>query len=85
VIYPLARYLLCSAREETTMNPLDAQSACAGTWRGTSTLQDPHAGIAAESPSKLSVGVISGGVRLDHTWAWKKGIGLARPPDRRFP
>ena len=33
------------------MSPLDAFSACAGIWRGTSKLQDPHAGIAAESPS----------------------------------
>jgi hypothetical protein len=33
------------------MNSLDTLSACAGSWRGTSTLQDPHAGVAAESPS----------------------------------
>ena len=30
---------------------LDALTACAGNWRGTSTLQDSHAGIAEESPS----------------------------------
>ena len=44
------------------MNPLDALSACAGSWLGR--LQDPHAGIAAESPSAVSVRGPPGGVRL---------------------
>jgi hypothetical protein len=52
------------------MDPLDALSACAGSWRGTNTLQDPHAGIAAESPSTLSVSAAPGGVRLDYTWSY---------------
>ena len=53
------------------MNPLDALSACAGTWRGTSTLQDPHARIAAESPSTASVSAAPGGVRLDYSWSYQ--------------
>lgn len=53
------------------MNPLDALSACAGTWRGTSTLQDPHTGVAAESPSTASVRAAPGGVRLDYTWSYQ--------------
>jgi hypothetical protein len=53
------------------MNPLAALSASAGTWRGTSTLQDPHAGLAAESPSTASVSAAPGGVRLDYAWSYR--------------
>ena len=53
------------------MSPLDAFSACAGIWRGMSTLQDPHAGIAAESPSTAAVGPVPGGVRLDYGWSFQ--------------
>ena len=53
------------------MNPRDSLSACAGTWHGTSTLQDPHSGTAAESSSTLSVTAAPGGVRLDYTWAYQ--------------
>ena len=53
------------------MNPLDALSACAGSWRGTNTLQDPHAGIAAESPSKATVSPVPAGARLDYTWSYQ--------------
>ena len=53
------------------MSPLDALNACAGTWRGTSTLQDPHAGVPAESLSTASISAARGGVRLDHTWSYQ--------------
>jgi hypothetical protein len=53
------------------MSPLDALNACAGTWRGTSTLQDPHAGVAAESPSTASVRATPDGVRLDYAWFYQ--------------
>lgn len=53
------------------MSPLNALSACAGSWRGTSTLQDPHNGIAAESPSTATVNSVPGGVRLDYTWSYQ--------------
>jgi hypothetical protein len=53
------------------MSPLDVLSACAGPWRGTSTLQDPHAGVAAESPSTASVSAAPGGVRLDYAWFYQ--------------
>ena len=53
------------------MNPLDALATCAGSWRGTSTLQDPHSGIAEASPSAAAVTPESGGVRLDYTWSYR--------------
>jgi hypothetical protein len=52
------------------MSPLHAPSDCAGTWRGTNTLQDPQAGVAAESPSTVSVSAAPGGVQLDYTWSY---------------
>jgi hypothetical protein len=42
------------------MNPLSALAA--GSWRGTSTLQDPHAGVTA---------LPDGSVRLDYTWSYR--------------
>jgi hypothetical protein len=53
------------------MNTLDALRACVGTWRGTSTLQDPHTGVAAESPSTALVIAAPGGVGLDYTWSYR--------------
>ena len=53
------------------MDPLDALSACAGSWRGTSRLQDPHAGITTKSPSTAAVSLAPGGVRLDYTWSYQ--------------
>jgi hypothetical protein len=53
------------------MDSVDALSARAGSWRGTSTLQAPHTGIAAESPSTLSVTAAPAGVRLDYTWSYQ--------------
>jgi hypothetical protein len=53
------------------MNPLDALSACASSWRGTNTLQDPHTWVAAESPSTAAVSPAPGGVRLDYTWSYQ--------------
>jgi hypothetical protein len=53
------------------MSPLHPLARCAGTWRGTSTLQDPHAGIPAESPSAASVSAVPGGVRLYYTWSYQ--------------
>ena len=50
---------------------LEGLIACAGSWRGTSTLQDPHAGVAAESPSTADVSPGPGGVRLDYTWSYQ--------------
>ena len=54
------------------MSALDGLTACAGNWRGTSTLQDPHAGIADESASTAVVTPMVGGkfVRVDYTWSY---------------
>src|SRR5262245_41919027 len=53
------------------MNPLNPLAACAGSWRGTSTLQDPHCGIAEESPSTATVTALPSGVRLDYAWSYQ--------------
>ena len=55
------------------MNPLERLTACAGSWRGTNTLQDPHTGKPEESPSTLTVTPVLGGlfVRLDYTWDYQ--------------
>jgi hypothetical protein len=53
------------------MNPLDGLRASAGSWRGTSTLQDPHAGVADESPSTATVTPDPDGVRLGYTWSYR--------------
>jgi len=51
--------------------PLDALIACAGRWKGTNTLQDPHTQKPEESPSTLQVTPILAKrfVRLDYTWS----------------
>jgi hypothetical protein len=55
------------------MSALDRLIAAAGSWRGTSTLQDPHAGIADESASTATVTPVLGGrfVRVDYTWSYQ--------------
>ena len=54
------------------MRGLDGLIACAGTWRGTSTLQDPHSGLDDESASTATVTPVLGGrfVRIDYTWSY---------------
>jgi len=55
------------------MSVLDALIACAGSWRGKSTLLDPHNNIAEDSLSDLTVTPVLGGrfVRLDYTWSYQ--------------
>ena len=55
------------------MSILDALAACAGSWRGTNTLQDPHNNIAEESAATATVTPVLGGrfVRLDYTWGYQ--------------
>ncbi|HKB36047.1 MAG TPA: hypothetical protein VKD72_06305 [Gemmataceae bacterium] len=66
------RVLSSYARTESGMNLLDTLASCAGAWRGTSTLQDPHANIADVSPSTATVTALpEGQVRLDDTWAYR--------------
>ncbi len=65
------RVLSPYARTESGLNLLDTLASCAGDWRGTSTLQDPHANIADASPSTATVTALpEGQVRLDYTWAY---------------
>jgi hypothetical protein len=56
------------------MSVLDGLTACAGTWQGTSTLEDPHNGIADESASTATVTPLLGGrfVRIDYTWSYQE-------------
>ncbi|CAA9348212.1 MAG: hypothetical protein AVDCRST_MAG89-2978 [uncultured Gemmatimonadetes bacterium] len=55
------------------MNPIETLAACAGTWSGPSTLQDPINNVAEESASTLVVTPVLGGrfVRMDYTWAYQ--------------
>lgn len=54
------------------MSALDGVAALAGRWQGTSTLQDPHAGVADASASTAVVTPMIGGrfVRIDYTWSY---------------
>jgi hypothetical protein len=54
------------------MSALDALIAAAGTWRGTSTLRDPHSGIDDASASTAVVTPVLDGrfVRIDYTWSY---------------
>ncbi|HEX2076620.1 MAG TPA: DUF1579 family protein [Longimicrobium sp.] len=55
------------------MSAFDRLIAAAGSWRGTSTLQDPHAGLADESASTATVTPVLDGrfVRIDYTWSYR--------------
>lgn len=55
------------------MSPLDGSIGSAGTWRGSSTLQDPHTGQPDESASAATVTPVLGGrfVRVDYTWSYQ--------------
>jgi hypothetical protein len=54
------------------MSGLDGLIACAGNWRGSSTLQDPMSNLADESESTATVTPVLGGrfVRIDYTWSY---------------
>jgi hypothetical protein len=55
------------------VNPIQALTAIAGSWRGTNTLQDPITGKPEESPSTVTVTSVLGGrlVRVDYTWGYQ--------------
>ena len=52
------------------MNAYDKLTACAGTWQGISTLQDPHSGTPLASESTLTITPILLGrfLRVAYTW-----------------
>jgi hypothetical protein len=55
------------------MSTLDALAACAGSWRGTNKLHDPHNNVAEESAGTAAVTPVLGGkfVRMDYTWEYQ--------------
>jgi hypothetical protein len=55
------------------MRTFDRLGACAGSWRGTNTLQDPNSGRPEESSSTLAVTPVLGGrfVRVDYAWSYQ--------------
>lgn len=55
------------------MSTLDALAACAGSWRGTNKLHDPHNSIEEESAGTATVTPVLGGkfVRTDYTWDYQ--------------
>ena len=52
------------------MNVIEHLATCAGEWRGSSRLQDPHTNLAEDSPSTAMVTSVLEGrfVRFDYTW-----------------
>src|SRR5688572_25484252 len=72
------------------MNAFDKLAACAGTWKGLSTLHDPHSGSLLDSSSTLTVTPILLGrfLRVAYTWDYhgapQEGefiIGIQSDPD----
>lgn len=55
------------------MNPVETLAQCAGSWRGSNTLQDPTTGKPEESASSVTVTPILGGrfVRVDYDWGYQ--------------
>jgi hypothetical protein len=53
--------------KESRMHPLGGLRACGGSWRGTSTLQDPHTGVADQSPSTATV-------TPGPDWGWRTDV-----------
>ena len=57
----------------TSMNAFDKLTACAGSWTGTSTLQDPFSGQPLTSVSRLTVTPVLLGrfLRVSYTWEYQ--------------
>ena len=55
------------------MSTLDGLLACAGTWRGSNILHDPHTNSPQNSPSTMDVTPVLNGtfVRIDYTWRYQ--------------
>ena len=55
------------------MSALDRLAACAGRWRGSSRLHDPHTGKPEDSTSTAVLTALLGGrfVRLDYDWSYR--------------
>jgi hypothetical protein len=55
------------------MSALEKLTACAGTWSGTNTLQDPNTNKPDKSDSTVTVTPVLAGrfVRIDYTWGYQ--------------
>ena len=55
------------------MSALDRLAACAGRWRGSNRLHDPHTGKPEDSTSTAVLTALLGGrfVRLDYGWSYR--------------
>ena len=55
------------------MGALERLAACAGRWRGSNRLHDPHTGKPEDSASTAVLAELLGGrfVRLDYTWSYR--------------
>lgn len=55
------------------MNALDRLAACAGSWRGSNRLHDPHTGRPEDTESTLVLATLLGGkfIRVDYTWSYQ--------------
>ena len=57
------------------MHALDRLAACAGRWRGSNRLHDPHTGKPEDIESTLVLATLLGGqfIRLEYTWSYQGG------------
>ncbi len=55
------------------MHALDRLAACAGRWRGSNRLHDPHTGKPEDTDSTAVLATLLGGkfIRLDYTWSYR--------------
>jgi hypothetical protein len=55
------------------MHALDRLAACAGRWRGSNRLHDPHTGKPEDTESTAVLATLLSGkfVRLDYTWSYQ--------------
>ena len=61
------------------MSALDRLAACAGRWRGSNRLHDPHSGKPEDSASTAVLATLLGGrfVRLDYDWSYRSAAQQA--------
>lgn len=55
------------------MSNINKLKSCAGNWKGTSRLHDPHTNKPEDTPSNLTLTPILNGrfIRIDYTWSYQ--------------
>jgi hypothetical protein len=59
--------------DEVHVNGVEDLAVCAGSWRGSNVLEDPHSGRPEESAATATVTPLLGGrfARIDYTWGYQ--------------